>query len=81
MKSLFARILPVLVIVSMTLISCYAPGVTPNPNTISTPTKILAASATSAAPQSDVVWDRIVANKKIVVGASWDYPPFSPSKA
>ncbi len=28
-------------------------------------------------PASDDVWDRIVANKKIVVGMSWDYPPFS----
>jgi len=77
MKSLLLRILPVFVIVSMTLMSCYAPGTMPNPNVISTPTVILAAGATSAAPQSDDVWDRIVANKKIVVGTSWDYPPFS----
>ena len=74
MKSLFLRILPVLVIVSVALVSCYAPGVMPDPNKILTPTKIL---ATSAVPVSDDVWDRIVANKKIVVGTSWDYPPFS----
>jgi ABC-type amino acid transport substrate-binding protein len=28
-------------------------------------------------PESDEVWDRIVANNKIVVGVSWDYPPFA----
>ena len=77
MKSLFPRIFPVLVIVSMMLASCSLPGVTPNPGAIPIPTAILAPSATSPAPQSDDVWDRIVANKKIVVGTSWDYPPFS----
>jgi ABC-type amino acid transport substrate-binding protein len=77
MKSLFLRTLPVLVIVGMILASCSTPSVILIPNTPFTPTPILAASATSAAPQSDDVWDRIVANKKIVVGTSWDYPPFS----
>jgi ABC-type amino acid transport substrate-binding protein len=76
MKSLLLKIIPVLMIASMFLVSCspplpvapvvvLAPSVTPEP------------SATIAAPQSDDVWDRIVANNKIVVGTSWDYPPFS----
>ena len=43
MKSLFPRIFPVLVIVSMMLASCTMPDVTPNPNTLPTPTAILAA--------------------------------------
>ena len=75
MKSLFPRIFPVLVIVSLMLASCNMPDVTPAQ--IPTPTAILAASPTSAALPSDDVWDRIMANKKIVVGTAWDYPPFS----
>jgi ABC-type amino acid transport substrate-binding protein len=75
MKSLFPRIFSVLVIVSMMLASCNMPDATPAP--IPTPTAILAASPTSAALPSDDVWDRIMANKKIVVGTAWDYPPFS----
>jgi ABC-type amino acid transport substrate-binding protein len=75
MKSLLQRILPVLVVMSMILVSCSAPG--GMPNTTFTPTAIFASGATSFASQSDDVWDRIVANKKIVVGTSWDYPPFS----
>lgn len=81
MKKLFPRIFPVLVIMSMILISCAAPAVLaqprPTPTPIVIPTVMPAASATSVAPQSDDVWDRIVANKKIVVGTSWDYPPFA----
>ncbi len=82
MKSLFLKILPALVIISMLLVSCSAPVVLAEPAatstpTISEPTAIIAASQTSTAPQSDDVWDRIVANKKIVVGTSWDYPPFA----
>ena len=76
MKSLFLRIFPVLVIVSMFLVSC-SPALPVAPVVVVVPTVILAPSATSPAPQSDDVWDRIVANKKIVVGTSWDYPPFS----
>ncbi len=77
MKSLLPRIFPILVIMSMILVSCYAPGATPNPTTIPTPTVILAATETSIAPLSDDVWDRIVQNQRIVVGTTWDYPPFS----
>jgi ABC-type amino acid transport substrate-binding protein len=76
MKSLFLRILPLSIIMCLILISCSAPGtIAPVPNSI--PTAILAASPTSAAVLSDDVWDRIMANKKMVVGTSWDYPPFS----
>ena len=71
MKSLFLRSFPVLVIVSMLFVSCSTPGIIPNTGITSAPTAILAPSATSAAPQSDDVWDRIVANKKIIVGTSW----------
>ncbi len=76
MKSLLLRIFPMLIVGSMILVSCSIPGSALNPDIISTPTVILAPSPTSPAPQNDDVWDRIVANKKIVVGTSWDYPPF-----
>ncbi len=77
MKSLFLRIFPVLMIVSMMLASCTTPAIIPNTGSTSVPTAVLASSVTSPAPQSDDVWDHIVANNKIVVGTSWDYPPFS----
>jgi len=77
MKSLFLKIFPVFVIVSMMLASCATPAMIPITGATSVPTVILVPSATSAAPLSDDVWDRIVANKKIVVGTSWHYPPFS----
>ncbi len=76
MKSLFVRIFPVLVIVSMFFVSCSAPLQTMSTATPA-PTAILAASATSPALLSDDVWDRIVTNNKIVVGTAWHYPPFS----
>jgi ABC-type amino acid transport substrate-binding protein len=75
MKPLFLRIFPALTIVGMMLASCAAPSATPNPNAM--PTVIYAPSPTGAAPLTDDVWDRIMLNKKIVVGTSWDYPPFS----
>jgi polar amino acid transport system substrate-binding protein len=77
MKSLFRRIFPVLMIASMMLASCSTPAMIPNTGSTSVPTAVVTSSATSTAPQSDDVWDRIVANNKIVVGTSWDYPPFS----
>lgn len=83
MKKLFTGILPVFVIMSMLIGACANMPVavvstslieaSATPKSVVTP----AASATLTAPQSDDVWDRIVANKKIVVGTSWDYPPFS----
>jgi ABC-type amino acid transport substrate-binding protein len=75
MKLPFPRIFPVLVIVSLILISC-SPGPVLDLNPIFRPTAIPAASPTSVAPLSDDVWERIQANQKIVVGTSWDYPPF-----
>jgi ABC-type amino acid transport substrate-binding protein len=77
MKSLFPKILPVFFTVSMMLASCAAPAMIPVTGVTSVPTVILAPDTPSPAPQSDDVWDRIAANKKIVVGTSWDYPPFS----
>jgi len=79
MKSPFLHILPVLVILSMILISCAAPipVIVVEPIIAVSPTVVLAASPTSLPPLSDDVWDRIVANNKIVVGVSWDYPPFA----
>ncbi len=74
MKSLFIKISPMLVIISMFLASCNAPTGVSLPYT---PTPVTVASATSTAPLTDDVWDRIMLNKKIVVGTSWDYPPFS----
>jgi ABC-type amino acid transport substrate-binding protein len=77
MKQLLPRTLSVVVILSIMLASCSPLVVTPVLLIISTPTVILAASPTSTVTPSDDVWDRIVANQKIVVGTSWDYPPFS----
>jgi ABC-type amino acid transport substrate-binding protein len=91
MKGLFLRILPVLMIVSMLLGACATPiqvvpvvvapasatPIGPQPSSTLTPVVTPAASATSAPLQSDDVWDRIVANNKIVVGTAWDYPPFA----
>ncbi len=82
MKSTLPRIAPVLVIISLLLGSCaapvplvpvvmVAPSVTPEPSLTPPP------SATTLAPASDDVWDRIVANNKIVIGTAWDYPPFA----
>jgi ABC-type amino acid transport substrate-binding protein len=76
-KQLLPRTLPVVVILSILLASCSPLVVVPVPVIVSTPTVILAASPTSTVTPSDDVWDRIVANQKIVVGTSWDYPPFS----
>ncbi|MDX9991294.1 MAG: transporter substrate-binding domain-containing protein [Anaerolineales bacterium] len=77
MKKLFPRIFPVLVIMSLILISCSATDILTESAAIPASTVMPAASATSGALESDPVWDRIVANKKIVVGTSWDYPPFA----
>ncbi|RPH58678.1 MAG: hypothetical protein EHM81_09560 [Chloroflexi bacterium] len=92
MKRLLLRILPVLLIVSLFLGACaapvpavplvvIAPSATPEPIIIpvtgATSAVTPTASATSVAPQSDDVWDRIVANNKIVVGTAMDYPPFA----
>ncbi len=76
MKLPFPRIFSVLVIVSLILISCSTPGSVLDPNPISGPIAALTANPTSITPLSDDVWDRILENKKIVVGTSWDYPPF-----
>ncbi len=76
MKKLSMRILPVLVIASMFLGSCSA-----LPKTVSgaelSPTAKSEPGVTIVLSQNDDVWDRIVANNKMVVGTSWDYPPFS----
>jgi ABC-type amino acid transport substrate-binding protein len=82
MKWMSLKMLAVLVIVSMLLGSCSSPipavpVVLVTPSATPAPGVKPAATATSAAPQNDDVWNRIVANKKIVVGASWDYPPFA----
>ncbi len=77
MKSLLLRTFPVLVIVSMFFVSCTTQVMLPVTGITSTPTAILAPTVTSTVQPSDDVWDRIMLNKKIVVGTSWDYPPFS----
>jgi len=83
MKWMSLRILPVLVIVSMLLGSCSTPVpvvpvvlVAPSATLVSFVPPVATATASSI-PKSDDVWDRIVANNKIVVGTSWDYPPFA----
>jgi len=83
MKWLLARILPAFVIAGLFIGACSAlPQIAPT--AILKPTAMPALSVTlvtdatpSAVLQSDDVWDRITANKKIVVGTSWDYPPFA----
>ena len=88
MKRLFLRILPVMVSLSIILLSCSsAPPIIPvtgaEPSTtlvfLSTPIPSVTPVpiATSVPILSDDVWDRITANNKIVVGMSWDYPPFA----
>jgi polar amino acid transport system substrate-binding protein len=74
----------ILTVMSLLLGACSAVPVvvvvqtaTPAPSATSAPSATAAASATSLPVQSDEVWDRIVANHKIVVGTSWDYPPFA----
>ena len=47
------------------------PSITPVPSAVPT------LNATVVPTLQDDVWDRIQANKKIVVGMSWDYPPFA----
>jgi polar amino acid transport system substrate-binding protein len=76
MKLTSLRILPVLVIVSMLLGACAAP-LPEVPVAVVSPSATLEPSITHLPPQSDDVWDRIVANNKIVVGTAWDYAPFA----
>jgi polar amino acid transport system substrate-binding protein len=77
MKSLLHKFLPVLVTTSIFLVSCSTPNIIVAPVIAATPTAVLSATETSTPPQSDDVWDHIQGNKKMVVGTSWDYPPFS----
>jgi len=93
MNWLNRSILPVLLLTSLLLGSCSAvpvvpaavvvasqtpaPSVTPPPNVSLTPGATLEERVTRVAQESDDVWDRIVANNKIVVGTAWDYPPFA----
>jgi ABC-type amino acid transport substrate-binding protein len=76
MKSLLLKIFPAIITASLVLMACAAPVVNAAPNASTTPTAIMAGSKPAAQPESDEVWDRILKNKKIVVGSSWDYPPF-----
>ena len=64
-KRMFLRTLPVMLIFSMIVVSCSMPNITPAP------------SATGVGSQTDDVWNRVMANNKMVVGTSWDYPPFA----
>jgi ABC-type amino acid transport substrate-binding protein len=77
MRSLMQKLLPTLATVSLILVSCSAQSVIAAPAMAPTATAIMAVTENSPPPQSDDVWDRIQKNKKIVVGTSWDYPPFS----
>jgi ABC-type amino acid transport substrate-binding protein len=84
MKWMLLRILPVLIILSLLLGACSVPPVAvvvpisvPSAIVVPTDTPAVIATNTSPVPVSDDVWDRITANKKIVIGVSWDYPPFA----
>ena len=85
MKWIFLRVLPVLMIVSLLLGACAAPApVVSSLLPVSAPvaTAIMSgitpvATFTNVPPLSDDVWNRITTNKKIVIGVSWDYPPFA----
>ena len=76
MKRMFPKILPVLIIASMLLVSCATllPAVSV---ALPAPSETPVVAVPSVAPPSDPVWDRIVANNKIVIGTAWDYPPFA----
>lgn len=76
MRSLILKFFPALIATSLVLIACSAPVVNAAPVASTTPTAIMAGSKPPTSPESDEVWDRILKNKKIVVGSSWDYPPF-----
>ena len=76
MKSLFLKFFPLVLIASLFLASC-SPSLPAAPIVVLVPSTTPEPDATSIASQSDDVWDRIVANNKIVVGTSWHYPPFS----
>lgn len=89
MKWITSKLLPVFAIVSILLASCATPppvvvvvpvvpsATAASSNTPGGTTVVPAASPTNLPPLTDDVWDRIVANGKIVVGTSWDYPPFA----
>ena len=85
MKWMVLRFLPVLLVLSLVLGACAVPPivavvpipVVPSVIVVPTNTPAVIATSTNLPPMSDDVWDRIVANKKIVVGVSWDYPPFA----
>ncbi len=71
-------IIGLFVISTLMLAACGSPTPTAAPTTAPeqptlVPTK---APATTEASGTDAVWDRIQANKKIVVGTAADYPPF-----
>ncbi len=83
MKWMVLRFLPILLILSLLLGACAAPPVVAVvpipvvPTAIVVPSMTAVASATNVPPVSDDVWNRITTNKKIVIGVSWDYPPFA----
>ena len=64
----------VILIVILTSCSLTSPMV---PITGAQPSATPVYSETNIPPLSDDVWDRIIANNKIVVGTAWDYPPFA----
>lgn len=77
MRSLILKFFPALIPISLILMAFYTPVVKAAPVAIITPTAVMAGPHPNNPPVSDDVWDRIIKNKKIVVGTSWDYPPFS----
>lgn len=84
MKWLSRKFLSGLLALSLLLGAC-APLPAAVPVVIVAPSATPAASLTPAPlptqtlvpPVSDEVWDRITANQKMVVGVTWDYPPFA----
>lgn len=57
--------------------ACATPVVKAETGASTIPTVIMAGPHPTTPPETDEVWSRILKNKKIVVGTSWDYPPFS----
>jgi ABC-type amino acid transport substrate-binding protein len=72
MNKMLSRIMPVIAILSMILSAC---SLTPLMVPVTGATQV--PSTVDPLPLSDDVWDRIIANNKIVVGTAWDYPPFA----
>ncbi len=76
MKNIISRIFPIVAILSLALSACFstpAPSLTVQPTTA----PLIVSTSTNIPDLTDDVWERITKDNKIIVGTSWDYPPFA----